>query len=128
MDKTQQLENRIAELEKKWELLQQSSSIPLNLEKALRSRGFLNEKDMFVGATSVSSVPGYIELPYATLNSIVLISPFVSTNSGNIVGEIVNSLTRPNNYALLLYAPQGGTHLIYFAVFNLKDKWLVDND
>ena len=41
MDKYQQLENRIKELEKQMKDFQQSSSIPLNMIKSLEERGFV---------------------------------------------------------------------------------------
>lgn len=40
MDKTQQLENRIKELEKQMKDLQQSTTFPLNIDKSLQGRNF----------------------------------------------------------------------------------------
>ncbi len=41
MDKIQQLENRITELEKQIQLLQNSNTIPTNIDKSFMGRGFL---------------------------------------------------------------------------------------
>lgn len=122
----EQLNQRLIALERKFTSLEQTNTIPDQIEKALRGRGFLNEKDIFWGFTTASTVPNYIELPFGSLESIALVTPIFSSTTNNILAEVVTSPTNPNGLALLIYSG-AGTHLCSFIVFNFKGQPLIDN-
>lgn len=122
MDKTTQLENRIRELEQKFTSLEQTNTIPDQIEKALRTRGFLNEKDIHWGfGITTFGNPEYIELPNGSENSLAMVTSVTSTGSSNVQGEVVASPTNPTGYALVVYS-SNATDIFSYIVFNFKSQ------
>jgi len=76
MDKYEQLGRRIEELEKKLSSLQNSATIPLNIDKSFVGRGFLKSLDFLysgrvqIGAAGFSIVP----IPGATGQSVAFVT------------------------------------------------------
>lgn len=79
-----QILNRIQALEKQYQELQNSSTIPLNIDKAFLGRGYLKNNSLFyvgrveIGAAGVSRIP----IPGANGNSIAFATDAIFPATG----------------------------------------------
>jgi len=69
--------NRITALENKFRLLEQSSTIPYEIENALKGRGFLKSDNLFItGSVTISNPSGAVRVPMPNVSKkcIVLVT------------------------------------------------------
>jgi hypothetical protein len=112
----QNLQKRIESLEKQMLALQNSSTIPFNVVRSLSGRGFVLQNEFFVAGEGTFSFGGTFrsEIPGATEQSIVLITPYTTNVSTSVAAQIVPSTTF-NGYDL--YAEGTANDNFSFVVF-----------
>ena len=121
MDKYQQLENRIRELEKQMKDFQQSSSIPFNMIKSLEARGFLTNNSIVVGTGTLGVAGEYrLNIPNANIKSVAFVSPIVSAAGETLEVAIVKSAT---SAGYEIYVQGVATTTFYFIVVLNLDNY-----
>lgn len=118
----QQLKTQVQELNRKFENLNRSQSIPLEMVKSLAGRGFVTS-EFFVAGTGTYNVSGEYTLviPNATANSIVQTTD-ISVSATPTIATIRPSVTSVGQYELFAEGDAGKE--FSFVVFLFKSKYV----
>lgn len=133
MDEINQIKKEVADIKREMMNLKNSSTIPYDIERAFKTRGFV-KTDFFVAGYSAFSAAGesFIDIPGATQNSI----PFAITKT-NSVGTVLGakiitnataiSLGWPTNpVGYTLYVQGTANDEFYFIVFLFNQLFLAE--
>lgn len=124
MENQQDLQKQIDELKKRLDAFNASPTIPLAVNNAWHSRGFLKETNMVFGSGTLSGSGEYnLVIPGANLNSIVLVTAKDGGGASPLEAEIIPSSTYPNQYEI--YVQGTATSPFYFVVFLFSNNWYV---
>lgn len=122
MDKIQQLENRIIQLEKQFKDLNRTENIPLGIQQAFSARGFLSNDDFIVGQTTVGAL-GTSTFPIPGANkfsmAFVAYANFPDVNATGLDGYIEPATG--GGYQLHLVGTTGQT-INYVVFLNTRAK------
>ena len=118
----QQLQKRIDVLEQQVKSLNQSSTITYQVENAFKGRGFLTNSFFVAGYGTCGVVGEYIlVIPGATSQSIVLVTPVVSSAGVLLEATIRASITNPGQYEI--YVQGTATDTFSYVVFLLNKHY-----
>lgn len=123
----QNLQNRVASLEKQMAAFSQPNTIPYEVDKAWQGRGFINVNNFFVfGSGELSGGGDYdLVIPNANKNSIPFVQPFIGGGSVALEAEIQESISSPGSYQL--HVEGVATSEFYFVVFLFTKQWYIRN-